>query len=252
MTKVKYVVKDRIAEITLDFAPVNALDSAMIADITAALRRSSADEGVRAVIIASALPKTFCAGIDLDGVLSGKGQHVHELLENLYIDLADAQYSLGKPSIAAIGGSARGGGMTLAISSNMIVAGASATFGYPEINVGLIPAIHYIHLPKIIGRHRAFELLFSGRTFLPDEAVALGLVSRVVPDAKLLDEARALAGIFASKSPTVMRLGHAAFMRHNDYRPDIGHVTETFCNVAATDDAREGLAAFVEKRKPKW
>ena len=78
--------------------------------------------------------------------------------------------------------------------------GRSATFGYPEIDLGLIPAIHLMHLPRIVGRHRAFELLFSGRTFDADVAASLGLVSRIVPDEKVPDEARAMARVFATKS----------------------------------------------------
>jgi enoyl-CoA hydratase/carnithine racemase len=176
------------------------------------------------------------------------------LLDKLYVELADVQYNLGKPSIAAVGGSARGGGMTLAISCDVLVAGESATFGYPEIDLGLVPAIHFVHLPRIVGRHRAFELLFSGRTFGAEEAFSLGLVSRIVPDERVRDEARAMARVFAAKPRTAMRLGRAAFVRVNDldYRRGIGEAVENFCNIAATADAQEGLRAFVEKRPPNW
>ena len=140
-------------------------------------------------------------------MLGKSATEVRRLLDKLYVELADVQYDLGKPSIAAVGGSARGGGMTLAISCDVLVAGRSATFGYPEIDLGLIPAIHFMHLPRIVGRHRAFELLFSGRTFGADEAASLGLVSRIVPDEKVPDEARSMARVFATKSRTTMRLG---------------------------------------------
>ena len=187
-------------------------------------------------------------------MLGGSPTKVRRLLDKLYVELADAQYNLGKPSIAAVGGTARGGGMTLAISCDVLVAGQSTTFGYPEIDLGLVPAIHFVHLPRIVGRHRAFELLFSGRSFGADEAASLGLVSRIVPDDKVRDEARAMARMFATKSRTTMRLGRAAFVRANDldYRRGIGDAVENFCNVAATDDAQEGLRAFIEKRSPNW
>ena len=158
----------------------------------------------------------------------------------------------GSHLVLGRGGAARGGGMTLAISCNVILSAETASFGYPEINVALLPAIHFIHLPRIVGRHRAFELLMTGRSFGAQEAMELGIVSRVVSDAKLLDEARSLADVFAGKSPLAMRFAHNSFMRFNDYRQDIGHVTEAFCTVAAAPDAREGLAAFLEKREPKW
>jgi enoyl-CoA hydratase/carnithine racemase len=179
---------------------------------------------------------------------------VRRLLDKLYVELADVQYNLGKPSIAAVGGAARGGGMTLAISCDVLLAGESATFGYPEIDLGLVPAIHFVHLPRIVGRHRAFELLFSGRAFGAEEAFSLGLVSRIVPDERVRDEARAMARVFAAKSRTAMRLGRAAFVRVNDldYRRGIGEAVENFCAVAATADAQEGLRAFIEKRPPNW
>ena len=144
--------------------------------------------------------------------------------------------------------------MTLAISCDVIIASESATFGYPEIDLALIPAIHFIHLPRIVGRHRAFELLFSGRSFSAAEAESLGLVSQVVADANVKDQAKALADTFAAKSPNTMRLARAAFMRVNDldYRKGVGYAAELFCNIAATDDAQEGLRAFTSKRAPKW
>src|SRR5215471_16660 len=195
----RYEVCDRIAEISLARPPVNALSLSLLEQLVAAFRRAAADDNVRAVVLTSALPRRFSAGLDL-GMLVGKSEtEVRRLLDKLYVELADVQCNLGKPSIAAIGGSARGGGMTLAISCDVLLAGASATFGYPEIDLGLVPAIHFVHLPKIVGRHRAFELLFSGRTFGAEEALSLGLVSRIVPDERVREEARAM-GVFLRRS----------------------------------------------------
>jgi enoyl-CoA hydratase len=248
----RYDVSGRIAEISLARPPVNALSLSLLEQLIAALRRAAADENVRAVVLTSALPRRFSAGLDLRLLLGKPASEVRELLDKLYVELAYAQYNLGKPSIAAVGGSARGGGMTLAISCDVLLAGKSATFGYPEIDLGLIPAIHFVHLPRIVGRHRAFELLFSGRTFDGEEAASFGLVSRIVPDEKVRDEARALARVFATKPRTAMRLGRAAFLRANDDRRGIGEAVENFCNVAATADAQEGVGAFIEKRLPNW
>jgi enoyl-CoA hydratase len=234
--------------------PVNALSLSLLEQLIAAFGRAAADENVRAVVLMSAVPGRFSAGLDLVMMAGRPPTDLRRMLDKLYVELADVQYNLGKPSIAAVGGAARGGGMTLAISCDVLVAGQSTTFGYPEIDLGLVPAIHFVHLPRIVGRHRAFELLFSGRTFDAGEAASLGLVSRIVPDEKLRAEARAMARVFATKSPTTMRLGRAAFVRANDldYRRGIGDAVETFCNVAATADAREGLRAFIEKRSPNW
>jgi enoyl-CoA hydratase/carnithine racemase len=251
---VRYAVSNRIAHVVLDRPPVNALSLDMIRAVVAALRRATADDEARAVVLTSAVARHFCAGLDLAMLLDKTSEQIREFLQALYVDLHDSQYNLGKPSIAAVGGTARGGGMTMAISCDVIVAGRSATFGYPEINIGVLPAIHFAHLPRIVGRHRAFELLFTGRTFAAQEASELGLVSKVVPDGETDAAATALAAVFAAKSPAVMALGRAAFMRQNDldYRHSIASAVEDFCNVAVTKAAQEGIRAFLEKRAPNW
>lgn len=249
-----YTVQDRIAEIALNRPPVNALDLVLIEELIAALRQAGDDADVRAVIVRSALDAAFCAGLDLDVVKGRSGLEFRRFLEKLYLELYDVQYRLGKPSIAAVRGAARAGGMTVAVSCDMIVAGESASFGYPEVHVGLIPALHFVHLPRIVGRHRAFELLFSGNAFSAAAAHELGLINRLVPDEAVDSTARQLAANMAAKSPVVMQLGRDAFMRANDldYRRMIENVAETMCALVETDDAQEGLAAFTEKRPPKW
>ena len=254
MPNVQYEVRNHVAEILLCNGPVNALDESVVDDLLAAFQRASEDQTARVVILGSAIPKRFCAGLKLDTFRYGSASQIHTLINKLYVKLCDAQFNLGKPSIAAISGAARGGGMTLAISCDLLVVEETATFGYPEIDVGLIPAIHYTHLHRIVGRHRAFDLLFSGRSFGAKEAMELGLVNRIVTEGTALDEARTLAQVLSAKSPEVMRLGRAAFMRalDSDYRRGVAGAVESVCNVAATADAREGVAAFVEKRKPVW
>lgn len=249
---VSYAVADGIARIMLNRPLVNALNLDMIRAIITALRHAAADDDARAVVIASIVPRRFSAGLDLALLLGKSGGQVRELLQALYLDLHDTQHDLSKPSIAAVGGAARGGGMTLAISCDVIIAGESATFGYPEINIGVLPAIHFAHLPSIAGRHRAFELLFSGRTFDAQEARDFGFVSKVVPDAQLDASVHALAADLAAKSPAAMRLARAAFMRQNDYRRSIADAVEDFCNSVATNAAQEGIRAFLEKRTPNW
>jgi len=251
---VTYSVKDRIAEIVMCRPPANAFSLALLDEILAVLRQAAEDDQVRAVLLRSALPKIFCAGLDLDLLLGKSGLEIRSFLEKLYVELWDVQYGMGKPTIAVVNGAARGGGMTLSISCDVILAGDKATFGYPEIDLAVLPAIHFAHLPRLVGRYRAFELLFSGRSFPAEEAESLGLVNKVVPGEELLAHAYELAHTFASKSATAMRLGRAAFMRANDldYRRSVANAVEDFCNAAVTPDAQEGLSAFVEKRAPRW
>jgi len=254
MPHVQYQVVDHIAEILLDRAPVNAVVEPMIDALLDCLHQARHDANVRAVIIGSATPGQFCAGLDIKAFAGSSAESTHDLLEKLYSRVNDAQYHLGKPSIAAVAGAARGAGMTLAISCDLIVAEASASFGYPEIDVGLIPAIHFAHLHRVVGKHRAFDLLFTGRRFSTQEAYELGLVSRRVDDGTALAAARELARVLAGKAPTIMRMGRAAFVREcdSDYRRGVAAAVENFCSLAGTEEAREGVRAFIEKRPPSW
>lgn len=236
---VRYELIGNVARITIDRPPVNALSLEVIRADVAAFRHAASDRQARAVVLCSALATRFSAGLDLDILLGKSGEEIRAFLQELYVNLFDAQYHLGKPSIAAVGGAARGGGMTMAVSCDVVLASEDATFGYPEIDVGVLPAIHYVHLPRLIGRHRAFELLFSGRAFDAKEAFELGIVNKVVAGEQLDTTAMALAAQFASKSEAVMRLGRAAFMRQIDanYRRGVANAVEDFCNVAVTRDA---------------
>lgn len=254
MPTVTYTVQHAVAEILLDSPPVNAITQAMMDQLLQHLDQAARDPAVKAVILGSAVPGRFCAGLHLSEMGNIDFEHKLALVDKLYSGLFDAQARLGKPSIAAVGGTARGGGMTLAVSCDMLVAADTATFGYPEIDVGVTPAIHYTHLPRIIGKHRAFELLFTGRSFAAAEALQMGLINEIVPEAQVLERARTVARSLSAKSPLIMKLGRQAFHKALDieYRRGVASAVEHFGNVAATADAREGMAAFVEKRAPKW
>ena len=247
---VKYTVVDRIAEVSLQRAPANAVDLATIDQIVTCLDNASDDPGVRAVLISSGLQGIFCAGLDLKAALDDTSEFIRSAVQRLYVKLFVAQRRLGKPSVAVVDGAARGAGMTLAISCDMIVASDRATFGYPEINVSLIPGIHFIHLPQIVGRHRAFELLFSGRSFSAGEAQALGLVNRVVEPSRLARESAFARGNFTGHSPAIMALGRDAFMQATDLDcgRSVGVIIDTFDAVAKEQDARAVIGTFQRKR----
>ena len=251
---IEYKVIDHIAWITLKRNPSNAFSIDFLNDILDSLKIASKDKEVRAIILESVVNGIFSAGLDLNLLINKSGLEIREFLKRLYIDLWDIQYNMGKPTIASINGAARGGGMTLAISCDIIIASEKASFGYPEINLGLLPAIHFTHLPKVVGRYKAFDLLFSGRTFYSDEALMLGLISREVSSADIKKKVKEIAINLSKKSSTAMSLGRAAFLRTNDldYRRSVANAVEDFCNAAITPDAQEGLKAFVEKRQPEW
>ena len=252
--RVDYAVADRIATIAMNRPPVNAIDHPMIDAIHARLREADADENVRAIIITSALPGMFCGGMDLRMVAAGDAMDLRRFVDKFYIDTMNIQYALSKPTIVAVNGPARGAGMTLSITSDVILAADDIDLGYPEINIGVIPAIHYVHLPQQIGRNRAFELLFGGQPIPAAEAAALGIINHAVPRDQLIERAREMGELFAQKSPAIMALGRQSFMRANDldYRRNVENQIETLCNVFETADSREALAAFLEKRAPKF
>ena len=254
MEYLNLTIENSIANIRLKRSPINAFSIDFLNEILITLKEVNNKKDVLAVMVSSSIPNIFCAGLDLDILIDKPILEVRKFLELLYIELWDTQYNMNKPTIAVIDGAARGGGMTLAISCDIIIASDKASFGYPEIDLGLLPAIHFNHLPKIVGRYRAFDLLFSGRKFDADEALSMGLINKKVPRANLLDEATKIATVFTNKSPTAIKLGRAAFVRTNDldYRRGVANAVEDFCNAAMTPDAQEGLKAFLEKRKPSW
>ncbi|MGE4240967.1 enoyl-CoA hydratase/isomerase family protein [Ramlibacter sp.] len=251
---IRYEVQDGVAQILLDNPPVNGITLESLEQLMAQLREAGKDSRVRAIVLGSAVPGRFCGGLDLPKFRESTPEQMHAIVNKLYFELFELQQSLPKPVIAAIVGSVRGGGMSIAITCDMIVAAEDSTFGYPELEVGLVPAIHYNHLPRIVGRYRAFDLLFTGRVFSAQEAVDLGLVSRTAPAADVLAKAREVAAVLAKKSPTLVRLGKAGFTRATDngYRQGAGAAVDLVSTVFGTADGAEGLAAFAEKRKPNW
>lgn len=254
MQYVNYQVTDGIAHVIMNRPPVNALSIELVADILTAYKLAKDDANVRCVVLGSALEGVFCAGMDLDMMRGGDSQRIRDYLDKLYLDMHLAQYRMAKPTIAAVNGPARAAGVTVAVSCDCIIASEKASFGYPEIDVGVIPAMHYVHLPRQIGRHKAFELCFDGKPIDATTAERWNLINRVVPHEELENEVLSLARSFAKKSPQVMRIARDSFMRANDYeyRRNIENVVETICLIMEQPDALEGLDAFAEKRKPVW
>mgnify|MGYP003388808087 FL=1 len=251
---IDYRINDRVAEITMKREPVNAINHQLIDELLEAYAAAKKDPGVRAIILTSSCEKAFSAGMDLAMIQGRSGLDLRRFLEKLYMGVHDAQYRMGKPTIAAIAGPARAAGVTLAVSCDVLIAADDADMSYPEINVGVIPAMHFVHLPRQIGRHKAFDLLFSGDPISFVEAERLGLINKAVPRDKVLEEARRIARGYAGKSSVVMQLARDAYHRANDtdYRRSIENTVGSICNIISTDDAQEGLNAFNEKRPPNW
>lgn len=254
MEQITYNVTDAVAWVGMARAPVNAIDHAVIDALHAALERANADNGVRAVVLTSALDGIFCGGMDLRMVDAGDAMDLRAFVHKFYMGTMNLVYGMSKPLIGLVNGKARGAGMTLALNCDVTIVADDIDLGYPEIDVGVIPAIHYVHLPRQVTRNQAFELLFTGSPVTATQAQALGLVNHVVPRSELTERAADMARVFAAKSPTIMALARQSFMRANDldYRRNVENQIETLCNVFSTADGREGVRAFLEKRAPVW
>lgn len=252
-SSVQYQIKDHIATISFNNPPLNMLTEDMLNQYIAFLHQAGADNTVRAVIITSQVKGRFSAGLNLNA-LHQEEKTGADLVDKLYVAIANAQQQLGKPSIAAINGTARGGGMTLAIGCDVILCSENATFGYPEIASGILPSIHFYHLHSIVGKHRAFELLFSGRSFDSTEAKELGLITAIYPENELQEQALRVAKSFTQHSPEVIRIGRTAFRlaASPNYLANVQAAADNFSAISSTSYAKEGISAFLEKREPNW
>ena len=242
-------VVDGVATILLQRPPMNALNRQMQEEIRTAARDVSTRRDVGAVIIYGG-PKVFAAGADIKE-MSGMGYQDMLLASS---DLQDAFTSVARipqPTIAAVTGYALGGGCELALCCDLRIAAEDARLGQPEILLGIIPGAGGTQrLPRLIGVSRAKDLVLTGRQVDAQEALSIGLVNSVVPAASVFDAARELAGRLARGPALALRAAKEAVDRGMDVDLDSGLDIERirFSSLFATDDQKEGMAAFVEKR----
>jgi enoyl-CoA hydratase/carnithine racemase len=234
--------------------PVNAIHPPMADELFSAYGQAKEDDAVHAIILTSGVERAFSAGLDFEVSRGMSGAEHREFQQQFYLQQHALHHRLGKPTIAAVTGPAMAGGVTLAVNCNCIVVNEEAEWGYPEINIGFIPGFHFIHLPQQIGRHRAFELLFSGESITGTEAEDIGLVNRAVPPDDVVSEARELASSFAEKAPRIMELAHNSYMQIVDegYRRGLGNVIDLSSYITDFEESQEGRDAFVEDRDPSW
>jgi enoyl-CoA hydratase len=231
----------------------NMLSGAMLTEVVAAMEMARDSEEVRAVVLTGA-GKVFCAGADLGGFASDSTLIQKHLGSDLFLEFFRLMPRLGKPSLCALNGHVLAGGMGLALSCDLVIAKEGATFGTPEINVGAFPYMIMAIIYRNVPRKKVNEMLLLGDRMSAEEAVTYGLANKVVPadeyDAAVADWATRLA----SKSPLLMKLGHDAMYRQQDMAIDDGleFLRSQLSLTFTTEDLREGVAAFFEKREPKW
>jgi enoyl-CoA hydratase len=247
---VNYETKGRIAILTLDEpGKLNALSAGIREGILAGLKMADADPAVRVAIITGAGDKAFCAGADIGTFEFDPDQARAFLIAAL--EVLAAPENTRKPVISAVNGLAYGGGFELAIASDFIIASDRARFAVPEIKLGLLPGFAIVRLNDLVGRAKAKEMSMLGDPVSADEACRLGLVLRVVPHDTLLAEAISFAERIAAKPRLAVEMAKSFYNRGLG-GDEMRHAIDGFPLLLMHDDAREGIAAFREKREAKF
>lgn len=230
---------------------LNALNQTLMSELMAALTVFDVADDIGCMVITGS-ERAFAAGADIKQMA---GASPVEMLNSPFIDAWDGFRRIAKPVIAAVSGYALGGGCELALACDMIVASESACFGQPEINIGVIPgAGGSQRLARTLGKALTMEMVLNGRFLTANEALAFGLVNRVVPVELYLEEAIKLAAEIAARAPVAVRLGkeavNLAFETHLE--TGLAYERRLFYMLFATEDQKEGMDAFINKRPPTW
>jgi enoyl-CoA hydratase/carnithine racemase len=211
------------------------------------------DDAAVHVIVLTGAGVAFSAGGDL-GAMQGGGAGGGGVPPASLVELFTAMHATGKPIVAMVNGMALAGGLGLMVACDLAIAADSAVFGTTEIAVGLWPMMITAEITRNIGRKRTLEMMLTGRKMSAAEALEAGLINRVVPAAELETVTMKLAGELAERSPAAITLGLRAFYASQDlaYEPALRHLEGELGRVLALEDAREGITAFLQKRKPVW
>jgi len=249
---VRLETRDGVAIAWLDRPPANSLTPQVIAELARLWEHVDGDDALRVLVIASANPMLFCAGADIKTFTTLDAQSGAALLEDAHGLLRRMERS-STLTIAAVNAVAYGGGCELAMACDVRIAAQSASFGQPEINLGIIPGFGGTQrLPRLVGTARALELNLTGEPISAAEAYEIGLVNRVVPDHELHDVAMAWARKLAGQAPLAVRAIKRTTAGDNDLDEGIEAEKRAFAEVFATADAREGIGAFLAKRQAAW
>lgn len=254
LEQVELALRDHVATVTLNRPEQrNPLSATMLRDLASAFRWCKGEPDVRVAVLTGA-GRVFCAGADLSS-FDGEMTAVEKFRSrDLFVDLFVLMAELGKPIVGRINGHALAGGFGLACSCDILVAVESAAFGTPEINVGIWPMMIQAILSRSIPRHVLLEMEMLGARWTAAQLQSLGIVNRVVPHGQLDSTVAEIAEQLAKKSPVAMRLGRDSFYRQQDmdFRAAMHYLHGQFLLVSQTEDSREGIKAFFEKREPDF
>jgi len=257
-SEILYEVRGTVARVTLNRPEKrNPLGPTTIGELLHALESARADDAVRVIVLTGA-GKVFSAGGDLSSMGGGgtplQAQGSASTRPGTFVDLNLALTRVGKPTIAMVNGHALAGGLGLVVACDFALVADDALLGTPEINVGLWPMMIMATIFRNVPRKRGLELIATGDKISAAEGERIGLVTRAVAKDRLEAEVQALADKLAAKSPIVMKLGLEAFYQSQDLelQPALEYLQGQLIAVLGTEDAREGLMAFLEKRAPAW
>jgi enoyl-CoA hydratase len=252
---VLYELAEGVATITLNEPDTrNALSPELLGGLIAAFERARDDPQARCVVLASSHEKTFSSGANLGG-FAGEAPLVHKHFGSEgFVGLFRLIGSLGKPTLCAVRGHVLAGALGIALACDLIVASEQATFGTPEINIGAFPFMIMALIYRNVPRKKANELLLLGERWSAQEALAAGIVNKVVPAEQFDGAVAEWAQRLASKSPVIMRLGKEAMRRQLDMPLDdaLEYLRAQLTLALSTEDIVEGVTAFFAKRDPKW
>lgn len=250
-----YEKSEGIATITINRPQaLNALNEETLLEISLRIADAREDKNIKVVVITGAGERAFCAGADLNmmkGAGAYKGMHLSQIGQKLTMEIEE----LEKPVIAAINGYALGGGLELAMACDLRIASENAKLGQPEVNVGLIPGWGGTQrLPRFVGKGKAKEMIFTGNRIDAKTAEQLGLVNKVVLSDQLNSTVKELASEFMNKSPIAIELAKQLINNsiETDLRVGLTNEAEAFGVLTSTEDFKEGVSAFLEKRKPQY
>lgn len=250
-------IQDHVATITLNRPNKhNALTGEMMEDFVSILNELNDQANVHVILLTGSGEKSFCSGADLGGMSENNEQHILTYKEHVskYKNCLLAIHQLKKPIIAAVNGYALAGGLGLATVCDITFASESATFGAPEINVGLWGMMISAPLIKTIGSKKTYELFYTGKKVNALQAKEMGLVNEVYPDSQLMEEITEFARQLAKRNPTALTLGREAMqmIQGMDYEKSLNYLRDQVVILGETEDSKEGMNAFLEKREPIW
>jgi enoyl-CoA hydratase/carnithine racemase len=252
---IKTIIEDRVALLTLDHPPANAISQAVLAELNPTIDELLANPEVKVIIIIGAGPMVFCAGADInDFTKLESGEQALEFVR-LGHAVSNKIETSPKPFIAAINGLALGGGLELAMACHLRIIGDRAKVGQPEINLGIIPGWGGTQrLPRFVGKAKALELILTGDQITAQEAYRLNLVNKVVPGGEVLKTAKDLAKKIAAKGGVAIQasLDAARLGSSTTLAEGLDHEAQQFAKVVVSEDAREGVSAFLQKRQPMF